>query len=299
MGEHIPKQTNYFTTRYSLFKEEQLHFDDILDPHTKEEIFDLFINRLKSEVRISIPFEDNTYVMYYSGQISENRHLLKFAKEIKRTINQATQSDIKETQVSDYPWCLIVVDTKNQIFLIQRNSQISSNINSHKNNIAKAISSILNDHHVSIQLELMTNKNVFWKSISQNSGDIRFVELKLISPNLLGQSYSTTKLLQDLKKECNNDSMTWRFENSRGNLKVPLESKFFKDLLEYISNGCGSWKIKTKSNRKPITSDDQALEVPLDTELFTLTASQIEDIRIAFSRIDSLETANHGEGETV
>lgn len=45
MGENISKKANYFTTRYSLFKEEQLHINDILSPHTKEEIFDLFINQ--------------------------------------------------------------------------------------------------------------------------------------------------------------------------------------------------------------------------------------------------------------
>lgn len=235
--------------------------------------------------------------MYYSGTISENRHLLKFAKEIKRTLNEATLSDIKETQVPDYPWCLIIVDIKNQIFLISKNSQISSSITTQKNYIAKAISSLLNTYQVTLQLELMTNKNIFWELISQNSGDIRFVELKLISPNLLGQSYSTTNLLKELKQECNNDSLTWKFENSQGKLKIPFNSKFFKDLLEYISNGCGSWKIKTKSNQKPITSEDQAMEFPLDNDMFTLTASQKKDIQIVFARINALEYANHEEGD--
>lgn len=297
MGENASKQVNYFTTRYSLYKEEQMHINDILEPKTKEKIFYDFIDRLKEEKRIEIPMGKHFYVMYYRGTISPTRHLFKFAKEIKRTVNQANSSDIEETEISDYPWCLIIVDTKNQIFLISKNSQISSNIAVQKNYIAKAISSLLDTYHISLQLELMTNKNIFWESISQNSGDIRFVELKLISPNLLGQSYSTTNLLNELKKECNNDSMTWKFENSQGNLKVPFNSKFFKDLLEYISNGCGSWKIKTKSYQKPITSEEQAIEFPLDNDMYTLTASQKEDIQIVFSHINALESANHEKGD--
>lgn len=293
MGENNVKKTNYVTSRYSLFKENQLNFNDVIHPITKEEVFDLFLGRLKKEKRIQIPVENHTYVMYYSGTISENRHLLKFAKEIKRKLNEATLSDIRETEVPDYPWCLIIVDVKNQIFLISKNSQISSSINTQKNFIAKAISSLLTEYQVSLQLELITNKNMFWESISGNSGNIRFVELSLISPNILGQSYSTTQLLNELKKECNNDSLTWRFENSQGKLKIPFNSNFFKDILEYISNGCGSWKIKTKSGAKPITSEDQAIEFPLDNDMFTLTASQKVDIQNIFTRINALENENH------
>lgn len=296
MGENTSKQVNYFTTRYSLYKEEQMHINDMLNPKTKEKVFSDFIDRLKEEKRIEIPVEGHFYVMYYRGMISPIRYLFKFAKEIKRTVNQANSSDIEETQIPDYPWCLIIVDIKNQIFLISKNSQISSNVTTQKNYIAKAISSLLDAYQVSLQLELMTNKNIFWESISQNSGDISFVELKLISPNLLGQSYSTTNLLKELKKECNNDSLTWKFENSKGKLNISFNSKFFKDLLEYISNGCGAWKIRTKSNHKLITSEDQAIEFPLDNDMYTLTASQKEDIQIVFAHINALENANHEEG---
>lgn len=297
MEENTSRQIKYFTTRYSLFKEDQMHINDFIGKkQTKEEVFDSFIKRLRREVRIQIPLEDNNFVMYYSGNISETRHLFKFAKETEQTLSQATVSDITETKVPDFPWCMIIVDTKEQIFLISKNSKISTNIVTLKNHIARAISFLLKESRVSLQLELMTNKHAFWDSVRHNSGEIRYIELTLISPNFLGQSYSTTKLLNELKDECNNDVMTWRLENTSGNLKISDKSPFFKDLLEYIANGCGTWKIKAEKKRT-ITSTEQAIECPLDADMFTLTASQIEDIQIAFSRIQAIENSNHEEGE--
>lgn len=68
-------------------------------------------------------------------------------------------------------------------------------------------------------------------------------------------------------------------------------------MLEYISNGCGAWKIKTKSNRALIRSEGQAVEYQLDTDLSALTDSQINEIEEVFERIQMLESRNHEEGE--
>ena len=106
-----------------------------------------------------------------------------------------------------------------------------------KNSIAKVISSQLKKFQVSLQLELITNKNSFWDSVFHNTGEIRFVELTLISPNFLGQSYSTTKMLKEFRDELNNDSIVLKFTNSRGKLNISPKSHFLKDILEYIANG--------------------------------------------------------------
>lgn len=298
MDEKISKKIDYFTARYSLFKEDQVHLNDILHPQTKEEVFQSFINKLKKEIRIEIPIDKDKFIIYFNGIISNKRYLFKFAKKTERTLNQPTISDIELTQVEDYPWCLLVVDIEKQIFLISRNSQITSNITTLKNHIAKAISYQLKEYQVSLQLELVTNKNSFWESVLQNAGEIKFIELMLISPNFLGQSYSTTQMLKEFRKELNNDSVTMKFVNNRGKINISQNSHFFKDILEYIANGCGSWKIKTESQRKPIVSEDQAITYPLDIDMFTLTEMQKQEIQIAFARLDALENYNHKKDDS-
>lgn len=228
MEENSTNKTSYFAARYSLFEDNpQMQIDDILQPKTKEEVFDSFIDKLKNDIRLQIPINKDYFVIYYSESLSKSRHLFKFAKETKRTLNQATISDITETQISDFPWCLVIVDTEKQLFIISKNNKLSQNIITLKNHIAKAISYLLKYRRVSLKLELITDKHVFWNSIEQNSGEIYSVELTLISPNILGQSYSTTTMLNELKNECNNDSMTWKFANTNGNLKISHNSSFF------------------------------------------------------------------------
>lgn len=297
MELNLAKQIEYFICRYSLFKEKQMHINDFIDPKTKEEVFDSFIQRLKNDIKMEFPLEDKEFIMYYIETISGKQHLFKFAKKIERTLNQPRFSDIEPTQVEDYPWCSLIVDVERQVFLISKNSQITSNITTLKNYIAKTISYAMKEHQVSLQLELMTNKNSFWETIAQNAGEIQFIELSLVSPNFLGQSYSTTKMLQEFRGELNNDSVVLRFINERGKLNVSSKSHFLRDILEYIANGCGSWKVKIESQRKAMTSEEQAVVYPLDVDIFTMTASQKEDIRIAFSHLDALETDNHKKGD--
>lgn len=297
MEDKGSRKVDYFTARYSLFKENQMHINDILNPQTKEEIFKAFINKLIEEIRIEVPIGNDKFIIYYNGTISDTRYLFKFAKKTERTLNQPTVSDIELTRVEDYPWCLLIIDLEKQIFLISRNSQITSNISTLKNSIAKVISSQLKKFQVSLQLELITNKNSFWDSVFQNTGEIRFVELTLISPNFLGQSYSTTKMLKEFRDELNNDSIVLKFTNNRGKLNISPKSHFLKDILEYIANGCGSWKIKVNTQRKAIESEDQAITYPLDMDMFTLTETQKEDIRIAFAHLDALESYNHEKDE--
>lgn len=298
MDNRANKKVDYFTSRYSLFKEEQMHINDFYNPQTKEQVFNTFIYKLKNEKHVELSSGNNKFIMYYMDTISNERYLFKFAKKTERTLNQPRISDIESTLVNDYPWCLIIIDVKKQIFLISRNSQITSNITTLKNYIAKSISNQLKEFQISLQLEMMTDKAVFWESVKQNIGEIQYVELKLISPNFLGQSYSTTKMLQEFKGELNNDSVVLKFTNNRGKLEISPKSHFFKDILEYIANGCGSWKIKSKWQRRLMTSDDQAITYPLDADIFTLTASQKEDIQIAFAHLDAIEAFNHGEGNS-
>lgn len=141
MEDKGSRKVDYFTARYSLFKENQMHINDILNPQTKEEIFKAFISKLIEEIRIEVPIGNDKFIIYYNGTISDTRYLFKFAKKTERTLNQPTISDIELTMVEDYPWCLLIIDLEKQIFLISRNSQITSNISTLKNSIAKVISS--------------------------------------------------------------------------------------------------------------------------------------------------------------
>lgn len=84
MEDKGSRKVDYFTARYSLFKENQMHINDILNPQTKEEIFKAFINKLIEEIRIEVPIGNDKFIIYYNGTISDTRYLFKFAKMFLR-----------------------------------------------------------------------------------------------------------------------------------------------------------------------------------------------------------------------
>lgn len=293
MNDNTNKDT-YFIARYSLIREPQMTIDEILNNQTNPEIFMSWLNSIQKSTHITANLKGCEFKFYYSKAISENSYLLKFSKKTNELLNEASETDITPKQVDNYPFSYIIIDTTRQLFLIQKNSDISSSVITLKNHIANAISHFLIRNNITIKLELMTEKSKFWDTIKKYNGEISSVELYLISPNFLGQSYSSTKMMESFRESTNSESVKFTLNNEQGKLIVDQDNIFFKDGIEYIANGCGKWRIKVSGKGySKITSDDSPLEETLDKEIWKLTAEQLESLGNLFKRIDYLENDNH------
>lgn len=284
----------YIVTRYFLNKDDQMHIDDILNPKTKEEVFHELLAQLKSEKYLRGYIGSQQYRVYFSKDFSDTRLLLKFARRKDIVINNATETDIDKINRDDYPFAYIIVDTTKQLFLIQKNTEISTNGETIVHSVEKIFSSFLVDKSISFRLSPITESSSFWETVEKNEGKISSVEFEFLSPNLLGQSYKINELMRELKKETNVDSLKMIMKNEKGNLTILDKYPFFKDALEYISNGGGKWKMRFFGGGKS-TSEEIPVEQYIDSSITTDNSETSQKLQEVFHNIDLIEGENHEE----
>lgn len=292
----------YIVTRYFLDKDAQMHIDDYLDPKTKEDIFMELLAQLKAEKYLPGFIGSQNYRVYFSKCFSDTRLLLKFAKRKDIVINNATETDIDKINRDDYPFSYIIVDTKNQLFLIQKNPELSSDVTVIIHSVEKIFSSFLTDKNISLRLTPITESGSFWETVENNMGKISSVEFEFLSPNFLGQSYKINQLMKELKDNTNVDSMKMTMKNEKGHLTILDKYPFFKDALQYISNGGGKWKIGFFGGGKA-TSEEKPVEQLIDsaiTQDITETNNKLQEVfqNIALIEGENHEENNHGENNS-
>lgn len=285
---------SYIVARYFLDKDAQMHIDDILMPRTKEEIFLDFLLQLKNEKYICGRISDHQYRVYYSKTFSDTRLLLKFAKRKDIILNTATEFDINKINKDDYPFSYIIVDTDRQLFLIQKNKEISTNSETLINSIEKIFSSFLIKKDILLRLTPITKSVTFWNAVEENMGKISSLEFEFLSPNYLGQTYKINELMKELKNETNTNSMKMAIKNEKGNLTIFKKYPFFKNALKYISNGGGKWKMKFLGGGN-ITSEEKPVEQNVDISIIQNKPNANDKLQEIFHNIDLIEGDNHEE----
>lgn len=284
----------YIVARYFLDKDAQIHIADILTPKTKEEIFLEFLEQLKKENYLRGYIGHQQYRVYFSKDFSNTRSLLKFAKRKEITVNNATEIDINTVNQDNYPFSYIIVDTDKQLFLIQKNYELSNSSETIISLAEKIFSSFLVDKCVSIRLTPITDSGSFWTAVENNTGKISSLEFEFLSPNYLGQSYKINELMKELKNETNTESMKMTIKNGRGNLTILNKYPFFKDALQYISNGGGKWKMKICGGSN-ISSEEKPIEQDIATSITQEDSETDKKLQEVFHNINLIEGANHEE----
>ena len=285
---------SYIVARYFLDKDAQMHIDDILMPKTKEEIFLDFLSQLKNEKYICGHISNHQYRVYFSKTFSDTRLLLKFAKRKDIILNTATEFDIDKINKDDYPFSYIIVDTDRQLFLIQKNKEISTNSETLINSIEKIFSSFLIKKDILLRLTPITKSVTFWNAVEENTGKISSLEFEFLSPNYLGQTYKINELMKELKNETNTNSMKMAIKNEKGNLTIFKKYPFFKNALKYISNGGGKWKMKFLGGGN-ITSEEKPVEQNVDISIIQNKSNANDKLQEIFHNIDLIEGDNHEE----
>lgn len=281
-------QLDYFIARYSLIPDIQIDIDTILGK-TKEEKFEDWLTSFECEKKKEIEYNGYNYVVYCQ-KLSNYKFLMSFAKGMTKTIGEKTESGIIDSMIKDYKKCNILINTKSQFFIIERNIDVSANIISLKNIISKVITQNLRKKDLYFELELMTEKNDFWNYIQANNGEITDVEIKLASPNLLDGILTVTEFLKQTNQHYNNTSILIKLSNEEGRLKISQDNEFLQDAIRYSTAGCGSWKVKSKGTDKWYSNTDSPLLVALPSGVEKLGDSDLEAIGKVYEQVKELDS---------
>ncbi len=284
------KKSEYFIARYSLIPDSQMDLETVIGI-TKEEKFLDWINSFQTEKKKEVEQNGCNYILYCK-KISEDRFFMSFAKETNKIIGEKTDEGIVDSPILDYKKSNILINTRSQIFIIQRNPNVSSLITTQKNVISKTITKLLESKFLYFQLDMVTERNDFWKYIANNAGEISDLEIKLSSPNLFDGIITVSDFLRKTNKTYNNTSFSFRLSNEEGNLNIDPNNPFLQDAIRYSTAGCGSWKAKNKGSAKWYRNTDTPYLLHLPDNLGQLKDSDLQDIDNAFKQADYLDPEN-------
>ena len=290
------RQIPYIATRYFLSKPDQIHTDDILNPQKPCDVFSEWINGIDKSNYLQSNIGDSEYRMYFCEKYGKLRILFKFSKKTLRKINDATDIDIESKLINDYPFSYILIDTKEQLVLIQKNSQLNSEPKTTMNLLAKVINKALEGQRVIFKLSPITETKTFWSVIDKHKGKLETIEFDLLSPNYLGAEYDTNELLREIKDECNNDSAKITLKSDTGNLALSKNSNFITNMIEYITNGGGRWFIKPVKQAR-ITSEDSICEVGVEQVDVADPIPGETELDWALRQINDIESTNKKDDE--
>lgn len=281
----------YIVTRYFLDKDPQMKISDYLSPKSNSKIFNDMLYGLQDKKYEMAYISGSEFRVYFSKELSNTRLLLKFAKRKDKVLYNATDEDINSLNVDDYPFSYIIVDVAQQLFLIQKNNDISTSLETLINSVQKVFASFVIDKGLHIHFTPITKKGAFWETVNKYIGKIQTVEFELFSPNFLGQSYSTNELMRELKQETNTSSLKLSLKNEKGFLQINEKYPFFKDTLEYIANGGGKWILKILGSDS-VSSNGSIIEQGIITAKIE-EAHNDKILEDTFKEIADIESNNH------
>ena len=284
------KEIDYFITRYSLIPDRQIDFESFMGV-TKEQKFLDFLLSFESERKKEIFYNGFNYALYCQ-QLSPIHFFMSFAKGTDKIIGEKTDAGIMDSYVEDYKKCNILINIQSQFFIIEKNFEVSGNFISLKNIISKVITRFLESRYLYFQLDLLTEKNDFWKYVSTNSGNITDLEIKLSSPNLLDGITSVSDFLRKTNEQYNNTSFKFKLSNDNGKLNINPDNPFLQDAIRYSSAGCGTWKAKTKNSQQWYKNTDNPILLKLSDELGQLKDSDKQEINKVFEHVKHIDPEN-------
>ena len=284
----ILKKKDYFATRYSLIPDLQLDFASN-QGITKEKKFMNWLLSFEKEKKKEVFYRAKNYTLYCK-QVSINCFFMSFAKELQETIGQKTDDGIQDTLINNYKKCNIIIQTDNQWMLIEKNLNISNGIESQKNLIANVISKALDGQSLYFELGIMTEKNNFWKYVMTNKNCLTDIDITLSSPNFLSGVTSVSDFLHQMQDSYNNTSVKVHLKNEKGHLIINPDNVFLQDVVRYASAGCGTWKMKTTTDKTGCSSSDNPYIIPLPDDISQLKDSDQKYITSAIEHMKQIDS---------
>lgn len=289
----LEKTKDYFVTRYSLIPDIQLDLDSFCGT-TKEKKFLDWLMSFGIEKNKELNYRGKNYTLYCK-RVFDNCFFMSFAKEVHETIGTKTDEGIRDKLIENYKKCNILIQTQNQWMLIEKNSDISSSIESQKNLIAKVISKSLKNKNLYFELGIMTEKNNFWEYVTDNADCLTDIDITLSSPNFLNGIKTVSEFLHRTNDIYNNTSVGIHLKNEEGHLIINKDNEFLQDSIRYASAGCGRWKAKASKDSKGCSSIDNPFIIHLPENVGQLKDSDEKHILDAISRLERIDSERKKE----
>lgn len=231
--------------------------------------------------------------LFYGFQRNERINIFKFAKESLENIFVEGETDILVEKIKEAKFVYVIIDTENQIILIERNMSVFPKVETSINYLGKILRETMQVHDYAVNIYPLSTNYKFWNYVE--SADLIYeLKIEMNAPNmpLFGNS-STRKLLQQIKNDTNNEKFQMSFINLDGKLKVVKDT--MGDYINYILEVGGKYFLSFSKDgvkdTKTSQSDISKTYINRKKEE-KYTEVEIENITTKIESIHKLDTRN-------
>lgn len=293
----IDKRSPFFAYRYLVTPtSEQISIIQMLNK-SKEELMTDIISDLAFNVK-SEWIKGSKRFLFYGFQHKDDIYIIKFARETNENIYIEGDDDIEIRGIKEAKYIYLIIDTKHQIILIERNVSVFQQIESSVNILADFFRSQMRNFDYVVNIYPLVSKKKFWNYVD-SAEEIYELSLEMNAPNmaLFGNS-DTRDVLQQIKETTNNEVFDISFKNKEGRLRISREA--LGGYIDYVREVGGKYLLKFKRNgiRETKSSETDTAKTYIErkkTEKYS--EEELQNISDKLNLIHTLESRDEDDEE--
>lgn len=183
--------------------------------------------------------------LFYGFQELDDVYIIKFARETNEKIYTEGENDIEIKDVKETKFIYLIIDTKNQVILMERNLSVFQQIESAINILASFFRSQMRHFDYVVNIYPLVSNKKFWSYVD-TADDIYELTLEMNAPNMFFGNSDTREVLKEIKETTNNEVLDISFKNKEGRLKIARES--LGNYIDYVREVGGKYMLKFRRN---------------------------------------------------
>lgn len=256
---------------------------------SKEELMKSVVNKLTLDTKTEYTKGNKRY-LFYGVQEFDEIHIIKFARETNEKLYIEGENDIEIQGIKEAKYVYLIIDTKNQIILLERNNRVFQQIESAIEILATYFREKMIIYDYVVNVYPLVSKKKFWSYV-ESADEIYELSLELNAPNLFFGNSDTREILKEIKDVTNNETFDISFKNKEGKLKVAQES--LGKYIDYVREVGGKYLLRFMRNgvREVKTSLSDTAKTYIErkkTEKYS--SEELLEIREKLTHIHTLET---------
>lgn len=293
----IEKRSPFYAYRYLVTpKSEQITITQELNK-SKEDLMIDIVERLAINTKTEW-IKGNKRYLFYGFQNERNINIIKFARETNENIYIEGDDDIEIQGIKEAKYVYVIIDTKHQIILLERNITVFQSAKNSIDVLAQFFRNIMLEYDYVVNIYPLVSKKKFWNYV-ESADEIFELSLVMNAPNMpFFGNKDTRDILKIIKETTNNEEFDIAFKNKEGNLKV--EKRALGSWIDYVREVGGKYLLKFKKNGviETKTSETDTAKVYLDRKKNEkYSEEELEEIEEKLNATHKLETREDNEEE--
>ncbi|WP_019026007.1 hypothetical protein [Colwellia piezophila] len=223
-------------------------------------------NNLFHEILSNLPDLKNGSNILHQMVVLNKGDWFVFKLGVQKSVEIENENFDKE-RINNWPHITVIINNRpdNQYIAISKNSKAFSSTSVVVNIISDSLKAHLNNMQLTMQVEVLFDKEEFWNIVHTNRGKITSVRFELISPNMANISKCLKVDLKQINIDTNSHKTCLEFNSADdAALEIIDNNEVIDGLVEYASEGGGDIIFKVNGLKRSVHTQKTNRTIELD-----------------------------------